>query len=520
MTHARPARRALGALALLLVPGVAAAQLPFMVAPVGTLRIELRGRFDPAHDEYADGQRRDLAAPLRTDLMDAAHSPLVRDMATRLGALLGRSVTDGSLGTLAAELEQQRGTGVIGLAVGVTPRITVGIDLPIVSVRTQARLTTDGSTATLGLNPALAGGSGSVSYLTQLNTALAELSGRLAAGDYDADPALKSAALAVVASGPGFHDQLAAFLTDPTTASAVLPLAGSPDGSALRSRTEEFRDQFGERFGVTGFTASIALPSAPLSSNDLDALLASPLGFGLEPTTDPPLVALGDVRVGVTTTLMASVAEDGRSSLHLWGQAGVRLPTGTAPRADVIRDQGTGEHGYALDVGGVVDARWGAIGVRGTAAFVRPFMAEREARIALRDEFLVPVSRLTTLQHTPGSTLRIEAEPYLRLADHFALVGQAGFQREGEARWQAAAGGAATSGGDIAAMGIGTGGSVVTAGIGLSYAHDGVNKEGERKMPVEAGLGILRVVSSSNGLVADRLSTAVWFRVYKRLFSR
>lgn len=509
--------------ALCLALGAAAplgAQLPFMTAPVGTLRIELRGAFDPATHEFADGQRRDLAAPIRADVLDAGHSPLVSDMARRLSGLIARPAESASLGALDAEVEFQRGRGVIGLAVGVTPRVTIGIDLPIVSSRTQARLTPHSDAATLGLNPALFGGSSSDSYFQQFTAALNELDLRLTSGAFDDDPALKAAAQDLVATGPAFRDQLAAFLIDPATATPVLPLATSADGEALRQRTNDVRDQFGEQFGVTGFTAAIALPAAPVADADLNGLLASPSGFGLLPTTDPPLVGLGDARVGATAALFTHGTARDRSQLSLWGQAGVRLPTGTAPRPEYLRDQGTGNHGYAIDVGGVIDARWGGVGVRGSASFTRRFAAEQTSRVGLTDEYLLPASRTTLLRRTPGHTLRLDAQPYLRIADHLALAGRIAVERTGDDRWETSLGSTAISGGDVGAMGVGSGSTAVLAGLGLSYAHDGVNKEGVVKMPVEAGLGLQRVVTASGGAVADRLTTTIWFRVYKRLFSR
>jgi len=485
-------------------------QLPFLDAPVGTLRIALHGEFAPAFREYADGTRRDLGAPV-----SFGQDPiLLRDMTTRLGALLGRAPEPGQLGTLAADLEYQRGTGTIGLAVGVTPRLTIGVDLPVVSVRSQARLTTDATGATVGINPTIGGNPGSGAFVDQLAAALDQLAERITAGAYDSDPALKAAAATLVQDGPVLQAQLAALVTDPATLSAVLPLAGSPDGVALQTLTNDIRDDLRDRFGITGFTASLALPSSALTDADLSALLGSTVGYELAPTTDPPLVALGDVRVGATVRVVDT------PSLRVWAQAGVQLPTGTAPRVRYLRDQGTGERHFAVDLAGTFETGRGAIGLRGTAALSRPFAADREVRLGRRDEFLLPATRTTTLRRVPGQRFSLDVQPYLRVAPSFALYGHLGYQRRGATTWEAVATTTPTSGGDIGSMGTGTGASVVTAGLGLSYAHAGVTKDGVVKMPVEAGFGVGRVVSSSSGLVADRLTTRIWFRVYKRLFTR
>ncbi len=485
-------------------------QLPFLDAPVGTLRIGFHGEFAPAFREYADGASRDLGAPV-----SFGQDPiLLRDMTARLGLLLGRPADPGHLGMLAAELEYQRGAGTIGLAVGVTPRITVGVDLPIVSVRTQARLATDATGSTVGINPTIGGTPNSGMYIDQFEAAIVQLDERIASGAFDADPALKAAATALSESGPVLRAQLAALITEPATASAVLPLASSADGLALQALSNHVRDDLRDRFGITGFTASLALPSTALTDADLSALLGSSAGYDLAPTTDPPLVTLGDVRVGATVRVIDT------PRFRVWAQAGVRLPTGTAPRVRYLRDQGTGERQFAVDLAGTIETERGALGIRGTVALSRPFAANREVRVGTRDELLLPASRTTTLRRTPGQQLSLEAQPYVRVAPSFALYGHLGYQRRGATAWEAAATSTAISGGDIGAMGTGTGASAMTAGLGLSYAHTGVNKDGVVKMPVEAGFGLIRVVSSSSGLVADRLTTRIWFRVYKRLFTR
>lgn len=485
-------------------------QLPFLNAPVGTLRIGFAGEFAPAFREYADGSRRNLGDPA-----SFGQEPiLLRDMTTRLGVLLGRAADPGQLGALATELEFQRGAGTIGLAVGVTPRITIGVDLPIVSVRTQAHFVTDATGASVGINPTIGGNPSSGTFVDQFGAALDQLDERIASGAFDTDAGLKSAAVALSRDGQLLKTQLAALITDPATASAVLPLSSSPDGLALQTLTDGIRTDLRDRFGVTGFTAALALPSTALTDADLSALLGSTAGYDLAPTSDPPLVGLGDVRVGATVRVLD------RPSFRVWAQAGVRLPTGTAPRVRYLRDQGTAERQFAVDLAGTIETTRGSFGIRGTAALSRPFATDREVRVGTRDEFLLPATRTTILRRTPGQQFSLDAQPYLRIAPSFALVGQLGYLRRGATSWELAAASTPTSGGDIGAMGDGTAASALTAGLGLSYAHTGVNKDGLVQMPVEAGFGLMRVVSSTSGLVADRLTTRVWFRVYKRLFTR
>lgn len=502
-------RQSLTIVALLLLPTTAFGQLPFQLAPVGTLRIGLHGEFAPAFREIADGKRRSLGSPVSV----APGQPLLGDLQDRLGAILGTTSSAGSMGTLGAELEYQRGTGTIELAAGITRRLTVGLALPIVSIRTQSSFTASAQDATVGLNPVLRGDPGSEMYLSQLGAALGELKARVETGAYDGDQAVKDAAVSLLAEGPVLQTQLAALLTDSVTASAVLPLSTSPEGIALLGRTNSLREEFAHRFGISGFSAALSLPGTPLSDAELTSLLGARRGFDLAPSTDPPLVGLGDIRLGATALVFE------KPFLRIWGEAGVRLPTGTAPRVRYLRDQGTGERQFALDAAGIVETSRGSLGLRATTRFQRGFASDREARVGSRDQVLRPASRTTLLRMTPGMRWSVDVRPYLRVAPSFALYGQLTYQRRGADAWESVSQATPISGGSISGMGAGSGASALIAGVGLSYAHTGVNKDGDVKRPVEAGLGLTRVVMSGSGIVADRLTTSIWFRVYKGIFT-
>lgn len=510
-------------LALLVISAAlpAGAQLPLMTAPAGTLRIEFGGGFFPTDEEFADGDRRPLGAPLNSATLGATGVAPIADLDARMTQLLGRPATPGSLGGVTAILERQRGVGTIGLAWGISRRLTLATRVPIVSTRTQARLSQDGTGATLGLNPADpalgdGGGTANAVFFNEFGAALTDLASRTAAGEFANDPALEALAQQTLAEAPGFRDALASLLGS----SPLLPVVGSVDGVALLAATAALRTRFAEQFGISGFTAVPALPGAPLTPDGFAALLAAPTGFGLLPFGEDPRVQLGDVDIEVTAELL----RDGRPGEHrwlaIWGRGGVTLPTGTTPRPNALLDQGSGDGQLDLLAGVVVEAGRGAFGARLAADYRRQFAGDLDARVGARDALLRSASSGASLRRDPGDVIELGVQPFFRLAPHLALVGAAHWWSRGSDRWSWSTGQAALPGLDPAVMNAGTNANATLLGIGVSYVHDGPLRDGRVGMPVEASFGIERMVRSGRGVVDAPLTTRLTFRIYKSLTGR
>lgn len=493
-----------------------------MTAPSGTLRIEFGGGFFPTDEEFADGDRRALGAPLNSAALGASGVALVSDIDARMAQILGRPATPGSLGGVTAIFEHQRNVGTIGLAWGISRRLTLSTRVPIVSTRTQARLTQDGSNATLGLNPAdpaLGDGGGSSQnalFLGEFGAALDDLATRTANGEFASDPARQALALQTLAEAPGFRDVLASLLGS----SPLLPAVGSVDGDALLAATATLQTRFSEQFGFPGFTAAPALPNAALTPGGFDALLSAPTGFGLLPFGEDPRVQIGDVDVEVTAELLRNGRPGEERWLAIWGRGGVTLPTGSTPRPDALLDQGSGDGQLDLLAGVVVEAGRGRFGVRVAADYRRQFAGDLDARVGARDALLRRASSEASLRRDPGDVVQFGVQPFFRLAPHLALVGAARWWSRGSDGWSWATGQAALPGLDPAVMNAGTKANATLLGIGVSYVHDGPLRDGRVGMPVEASFGIERLVHSGRGLVAAPLTTRLTFRIYASLTGR
>ncbi len=498
-------------------------QLPLLTAPAGTLRIELGGGFFPTDAVRVDGARMLLDSRLSGPLT-ATTTPLLGRVAADLATVLGRPANALSLGALTAVAEQQRGVATLGLGVGITRRLTFSAVVPIVSTRTQLLLRPDVAGATVGLNPAdpslgTANGIAQTgSFFTAFDAALTTLTTRIAEGSY-ADPAQRQLAEQTLARGTALRDGLQAILVDPIHAAAVLPTAASSDGVALLGLLTTLDGTLGS-LGSTPIGTTPALPTAVLTESDFTALLRAPTGFGITAPEDIPPVGIGDVELALTAELLRRGAPGDARWLGVWARGGARLSTGTAPRAEFLLDQGSGDGQPDVEFGGTIELGRHRFGLRADAVMTVQLSGTASERPGNRDQLLRPARGTALFARNPGDLLAVTAQPFFRLAPHLAITGLVQHQRRGADRLTWADPTLTIDGLDLGALTAGTAANATRVGVGLSYVHDGLSREGILRMPVEAGLSIERTVGSSAGVVATPLTTRIVFRVYKALSGR
>ena len=158
--------------------------------------------------------------------------------------------------------------------------------------------------------------------------------------------------------------------------------------------------------------------------------------------------------------------------------------------------------------------------MRGSALMTLQLSGTSAEQPGTRDQLLRP-SRVTALfARNPGDLLTVTAQPFYRIVPHFALTALLQYQRRGADRLAWADPTQAIAGLDLATLVNGTAANATRVGVGLSFVHDGKNREGLLKMPVEAGFSIERTVASSAGVVATPLTSRMVLRVYKPITGR
>ncbi len=188
----------LAVLACLLAPPAVRAQLAPVGVPAGTMRVDLDGVIETWDRRWRDGTREPLAADLSSPALGSDLLPSLSDADARIGRITGLSSYRLNLGALTADAQADQSRGVLGLALGVTRALTVFGRLPLVRSRVQTHLAFDASGADAGVNP---GGAAQAPFFDQLDASLAALGGRIAAGEFDADPALKARAQSTFDAG-------------------------------------------------------------------------------------------------------------------------------------------------------------------------------------------------------------------------------------------------------------------------------------------------------------------------------
>ncbi|HEY3935494.1 MAG TPA: hypothetical protein VGL65_12850 [Gemmatimonadales bacterium] len=512
----RPLRSAAAVFALL--PAALAAQLPMITVPAGALRIDATGAFYPSNDIWDNGGTRPFGS-----LLNAANNGMVTSLERGLSQAIGQPVTGLTLGGISAIADRAHGVGDIGLALGVTKRITIFGTVPIVYVRTQVSMTYTPAAGRLGFNPASTllgtaqGRDQTTTFFSDFDAALAALSDRIQQGAYTGDPASLTLAQQTLSSGTAMRGSLFSLLADQTHASAVLPVSTDPAAVQLIGTITTLQSTLANRLGVADFTSLPALPASPLTSDDFGTLLGSPGGFGVTLPNSILHFGLGDMTTGVAIQLRDRPAASGAGHQAAWLRLTARLPTATVADQSVLLEQPTGSKSPAVTADAIVEVAKSHLGLRAEATYQHQFAASEVERVASPDAPLVPASFLAAITTQPGDSIAITARPFFRFAPHLALAGVLQYWRLTASNTSYLAGQAPIPGVDASVLDIGSAANAVVVGIGLSYSHDGVGRDGHTGSPVEAGWSIERTIASGAGIFPAALTTRVYLRIYRPL---
>lgn len=465
--------------ALLAVAGAARAQGPTAtVLPRGMLGFRVMGHYTQ-WDERFDGGRQPFGAAFQSQLQGLADSltrsfaPTIADSLTRFYDFTqettgGERPTELGFGTTVADVAADIRTIPFTLEYGFTPRITLGVTLPIERRGTsvQGIFLTEG---TLGLNP---------------------------------EPDANGDVLAQV---------------DPTLRRigelAFLPVAGSPAAEELARRVAEYTDDplvfptrganFGEILAEGGTLLSDAEEAALALQSD-----RSEYGFGDLELSARFLVASS----APGWPLPDTAAESGfRATVG----ARLRLPTGVKSNTHFLLEipPGTGHFGVGGDAVAdwFVSRRWWVSG----AASVDVLFPTDVERLAFSAEEPFPdtLSRVT-LTREPGVRVGASLTPRYRLTREFTFAGQYEALFVGETSYSGGEG-------DIVLGPIETTDSWMAHrfGLGASYSTTQAYRLGEAPFPFDVSLMYRNTFAGSGFAPAAGIIT-LSAQVYYPLFGR
>ena len=488
---------------------VASAQLPPVGVPRGVVRVELDGSLESFDKQFRDGHLESYAADLASPALGSDRMPLLAHADTSIGRIIGNPGYRINLGASGADAHADVGTGFLGLSLGLTNGITIFGRIPLVRTRVQSVTSLDPTTAAAGLSP---GTAAQQPFITELDAALTTLSSKIAAGDYDANPAQKALAQATLTDATALRADLFTLLADPATASPALPTATSGTGAAITARITGLQTTLASNLNVTGFTLVPTLPATAMTKDELAQVVANRLALR---SSEKPVSFRGDAEVGAALTLIDRWDRLGRRGGLRTAISGlVRLPTGHREQSDRLLDIGTGDGQTDIQVDAVVDVGAGPLGARFTGSYLRQLPSNISTRVTSPGQPLVGPERLALVRRDPGDIIALGVQPFYRLARTIAL--QAGVEQWSRStdRVSYADPATALAGVDAALLAVDSKVNATLLSLGITYANPGGLRPGGKGLPVDASWAYERVLRSGGGRTPDTHAMRGSLRVY------
>jgi|GEM_PF-498564 len=319
-------------------------------------------RFSQSTPGRADGQLVPLGVDFAADSLGTAQLPFLGPSEAALRAVSGLPTFSINLGRSDLALSANVRTEPIGLAIGLSHRLSISVLVPLVRSRVETSFRLDSSATNVGWNPAYRQPGAFDGFRSQVDSVLTALQAQATGG-----PAgLRAQAQAAISQyqallcglygvAGGAPSASASPCTGATTAAAApfLPLDTSAGGKGIGTRLAAARAGYaalatayaGAGVAMPAFDAAFALPTTALTRDDFQSYLSDPtLGVGGDSLAMALHTRLGDVQVGATYAF----AE--RPSWRGLVTATVRLPTGMVDAENDFVDVGTGEHQLGLEL--------------------------------------------------------------------------------------------------------------------------------------------------------------------------
>ena len=481
----------------------AAAQLPAIGAPRGVFRFEIGGDFANTTHQFSGGTDQPYRAQFSTPLIGTSFYPELSQTQTRIAQLSGIGNYALSVGGATMTAQASLGTLRLGGTLGISSKLSLFGMVPIVRQQVQVKYGFDSTGANVGYNPAdpvfgsSAGADSVTAFLGDYKTALDTLSARLQSGYYAGNPD-SALAVATLASGTIYYDNLDSLFVVSGTSGSFVPLAGSAAGQAMSAAVAGTQASLAA-LGVPSFVQPLPLPAEALSPSDYSAYLTNPAGsIGATPFATNTNFLLGDVELGASYTIIDRWNRAGHpGGLRLVAQALVRLPTGYQPLPNDFVSIPTSDGQSDLQVALVADVGGGKFGARFTGSYNDQLATTTARRVTLPSQPIPWSNRLASVTTDPGNDLALSALPYFQLAPGFAIVGVVRYWSHATDAVEYASTTDAIPGVSAGDLATDTQRSATVLGGGLSYAPTQVGA----KVPLDGFWIYEAVVAASGGAV-------------------
>ncbi|MEJ7809169.1 MAG: hypothetical protein WKG32_02015 [Gemmatimonadaceae bacterium] len=522
-----------------------------LVLPVGALRLRVLPtwtRFDSRYGKNtpnrAPGSLEPLAVDFNRDTIGIVEFERLLPLRDGLRLLAGLPDFDVSLGRTIVRLDASVLAYPIVAELGLTKRFSVGVIVPIVRTRTEARLNVNplGREGNLGFNPALADTNirnANNALYTQYATAVTALQALITscANTTSTDPRCptvraRSGTLTALAAGAA---QFSGGLQSLYGASPFIPLTGTDVDAAIRARVAGFSSQFAT-------LATLNIPAFPSGSpvaaqsligvNDAQRILGDPaFGVGVDPLQTIERTGIGDIEVGAKFQFLNTLEGEGKNQLDPPSGLNfrsavtglVRIGSGHADTPDNFIDIGTGNGQNDIEIRSQSDVIFGK---RLWASVVGRYgiqLGDRQTmRITDADQPLAFAYRRFLVDRDLGDFFELELTPRFVISDYFAVSGSYLYRNKQEDRYSGTFQTRNTLDQDItlnaATLNAETEQTEHRVIAGITYSTLAAFQKGRARVPLEIFVQHAESVNGSGGSTPRIRQNQVQLRVYTRIF--
>ncbi len=518
-----------------------------VVLPRGTMVIRGVADWRFANELYGPNGLEGIGARWTLDSLGAAQLPVLRPLQQGLRELSGLSAVSVSLGQTVTKVNNRISAFPIGVSVGLSKRLTVGLTVPL--VQTASNVFFSGSPGTnkgnVAFNPALGdvdAFNADTAFISQVRRAAAAVSAFCGGAGAGNPQCVNGAGLAAEAAT--FADGLGRVYPN----GLFVPLTGSDIQQAVDNRAALYRTGLNAFADVpgSGVTAvaetGVRGAALPLSTNDLQGIVMFPsLGVGADSIASMRRWELGDIELDAKFLLFNSVpmvqgAGGPTSSLaelsgvHARLSVGgmLRLPTGRAPSADQFFDVTAGNNAMAFGVRGYADLLvgpqfWTSI----VARYDMNVASDQIMRVSdTPTQVFLSSFRKMNVNRKVGNALELEVTPRWVLNDFMSLSVQYAIRNKAEDRYT---GSVVTVGPDSltgdetvtinpSTLGLETAYTAQRIGGGFSFSSVRAYQQGKARIPFEVMYMRSQTITANGGYAPKQLTDRIEVRVYWRLF--
>ena len=510
-------------------------------APRGVLRITIAPSFESFDERFLPTSDTEaLGARLTTPALGASALPILATTSSAVRTLSGIPTYDATLGAANLRASTSINTLRLGAELGLTHRLSILANVPIVRTRTELQLGVNGASGgNVGVNPALID-----SDLAELHTALLEAQVS-AAGALDGLLALCAAAGATDPRCPTVQANLPALQSLATDAAAAAaaseslygtnalftPIEGSAADAAVAARLDALEAAFAswQTLGLPAFPgAAFASPDVPIGSGDAQALLSNgTFGIGIDSLISRTRFGIGDIEVGARLLLIDTPGRAQRLTpqgigFRLAIAGGARIGTGEAPDPDRPFDPGTGDGQHDLIGAAHLDLLFGGrFWATLTGRYVQQLEDRLTMRVAPRSIPLAPLDTRFEVDRNLGDIVEFEVAPrivagrYLSIGARYAYRDKAMDQHEFASAASVPTGGAPFP---ASVLDSATAYTEQELGVGFTYSTIAASARGLARLPIEITYQHVESLSADGGYLPKRTRDEVRIRLYLRLF--